>query len=146
MADSSTEGCTIHCIQPSRTITIDPATFLHVHGLVEAKYALAPQISVNTLWGNISAWLNDERFRLAAAIFGGVGDISDENESSRLDRFNESWCKCLCDVSAFVSLLSLQTYQKSRATDQSHEIIVPCNLYSFLHRNRSAATALNNMR
>ena len=76
----------------------------------------------------------------------GICDVCDEDEASGLDRFDECGSKRLRDVSEGMSCRLWDTYQQSRAADQTHEVVVSRNLHSLLHRYRCPTAALDNVR
>jgi hypothetical protein len=63
---------------------------LHVDSLVETKYAIALQVSIDSVWCVLSAGIRNVEVRSLGRIVGwGVGDVRDENKAGRLDRFDE---------------------------------------------------------
>jgi hypothetical protein len=59
---------------------------LHIDSLVETKYAIALQVSIDSVWCVLSAGIRNVKVReLDRIIDWEVGDIRDENKAGRLD-------------------------------------------------------------
>jgi hypothetical protein len=58
---------------------------LHIYGLIETQNAIAPQISIYTIWRRAMFRLRDRELRLTAAVFGRICDVRDEHEAGRFD-------------------------------------------------------------
>jgi hypothetical protein len=59
---------------------------LHIDSLVETKYTIALQVSIDSVWCVLSAGIRNVKVReLDRIIDWGVGDIRDENKAGRLD-------------------------------------------------------------
>ena len=72
---------------------------LHIDSLVETKYTIALQVSIDSVWCVLSAGIcNVEVCRLGGFIFWRVGNVCDEDKAGRLDRFNESGSERLGSV------------------------------------------------
>jgi hypothetical protein len=58
---------------------------LHIDCLVETKYPISPKIPINAVRCCPSARMCNARLRLTATVFRRIGDVGDEDKTSRLD-------------------------------------------------------------